>query len=152
MRKVPTATTLTQSDNNETEWKTLASAFVLGEALIDSVFKDTIMDALRAKVCSTSGHTMWSCGGEMVKMLYEGTPEGSAAGKFMVDVYTLHAGEKELELVRAQLPKDFFYDMFVLIIKGSTTRPLNDFPGTWTCKYHGHKPSEPCYLNSMNDG
>ena len=58
-RKIPNAAALSQSqDDNETEWKTLAEAYVLGDALLDTAFKDHVIDALRAKVQSPSGHTI----------------------------------------------------------------------------------------------
>ena len=163
MRKIPTKAVLSQSpQDHETEWKTLAEAYVLGDALIDTPFKDVILDALYAKVRSTSGHTIWSCGGQITEIIYC-LPESSPARRFILDIYKKHAGEKDLASMFNEAPKEFFYDLAMAGKMGVTARALDTF-GTYPsgdywnpntechpCTYHSHREPEHCYLKSTSD-
>lgn len=66
MQKIRTATYTQNYDENEKEWMNLAAAYVLGNELLDTAFKDSVIDALRAKVRSLSGNTIWPYGGELI--------------------------------------------------------------------------------------
>ena len=134
----------------------------MGDALIDAPFKDVILDALYAKVRSTSGHTIWSCGGQITEIIYC-LPESSPARRFILDIYKKHAGEKDLASMFNEAPKEFFYDLAMAGKMGVTARALDTF-GTYPsgdywnpntechpCTYHSHREPEHCYLKSTSD-
>lgn len=146
-KNIPTATTLSQTnEDNEAEWKLLTASYVLGDVIIDVMFKDTIIDALQAKVKSTSGHTLWPCGGEIIQVIYDSTLEGSPLRRFIVQVYAYHAGQVELASALESAPKEFFYDILVAERLIRTPRPLKDFLVFWQCVYHSHGLTGDCYM------
>ena len=146
--KIPTAVHLQDCEENEKEWTTLASAYALGEEILDTAFKDTVIDALRAKVNSTLGPTMWLSGGEIIKIIYGGTPEGSAARTFLVDIYSFNASKKDLACAFDDAPKDFYFDVAATrhrMNQRLLAPSISAKPGV--CVYHSHRKDEGCYLD-----
>jgi len=92
MRGIP----LTAPDNDDdelhyTDWRNLAAAFVVDEAVMDNHFKDTVMDALCAKARSRKGPTLWNYMNGMVAKIYEGTVARSPARSWLLGVFLHHA-------------------------------------------------------------
>ena len=151
-RKIPSIPAAANSSaEHEIEFATLAAAYALGEALIDTTFKDTVIDALRAKVRSASGTRLWIVGGEAIKVIYEGTPEASAARTFLVDVYASLASDKDMANTFDKAPKDFYYDVAIALKKRASTEFMAQFGGVQPvpCRYHCHVKGERCYLEQQ---
>ena len=148
MRKILTTSDPASLEENEKEFATLAAAYTLGEAILDTAFKDTIIDALRAKIRPTPSPYIWHFGGEIIRTIYEGTPEGSMARAFLVNLYTSHASEDDLTSATVEAPKDFYVDVAVALRKRTETKPTPCFPNTKhsMCLYHSHGKEQPCYL------
>ena len=156
-----TATSTSNEEQHHAEWKALAESYVVGEVLLDIPFKDSVIDALRAKIQSTSGHTIWSCGGDLIKIIYSGTSESSPARMLLADVYASIKRTKELTAVYDKAPKDFFYNVSLVCNRWVANleqrmpdyEPLKDF---WfcsdlSCKYHCHLDSAECYLQEHSN-
>lgn len=138
----------TCSVNDKSEWLNLARAYVLGQAVVDINFKDTVIDAMRAKVKSASGPSIWLVASELVRIIYNGTPEDSPARRFLVDLYHGHAGEGDME--KGVFPSDFLFDLTraALTRCGVHKTPVTNLGGSSVikCKYHEHGENA-CYAD-----
>lgn len=134
--------------DEELEWLNLANALVLGEAFIDVDFKDTIMDALRAKVKSFSGHTFWNVASRVVRIIYDGTPQTSAARRFLVAIYHGHGEAKDLDS-KDGFPSDFLLDLARASLSSRTKTPVTSLgdKSFMKCNYHEHGESQACYTD-----
>lgn len=132
------------------DWKTLAGAYVVGEEVLDSAFKDVVMDALRAKLVGKKGATIWTSMPQMIQLIYEGTPTNAPARRFLVDVYCFHATEGDIDELAFCGINDFFLDTmraFARIRKGlAVTRFGGDNPSMCRCHGHDLAAGEVCYL------
>ncbi|EME40096.1 hypothetical protein DOTSEDRAFT_38099 [Dothistroma septosporum NZE10] len=88
------------------EWIDLAKSYVLGEALIDTVLTDIIMDTIRAKVLGESGDTIWKAAVELVQIVNESTLRKAHARRFLVDLYHYHAHTNHLEAGKDDFSRD----------------------------------------------
>ena len=118
------------------EWQNLAASFVLGEAVIDSAFKD-VMDTILAKVRNERGRTIIEAGPAMLTTIYAGTPVGSPARKFMVAVYRAYAQQEHVSEVVQGLPQEFLGE---LTLKSIGNRSTVSVEGIWwnNWDYHSH--------------
>ncbi|KAK4497223.1 hypothetical protein PRZ48_011673 [Zasmidium cellare] len=123
------------------EWKVLAKAYVLGEELIDVDFKDTVIDALRAKFKSKEGGTVWEVAADLVRIIYGGTSADSTARRFMADLYHGYALASTFE--ERSLPSDFLFDL----ARVGLTRVLKNQMSCARCEYHEHGADKACYLD-----
>ncbi|KAI5361704.1 hypothetical protein Slin14017_G084370 [Septoria linicola] len=109
---------------------TLAEAYILGEELIDSAFQDSIMTSFRAMSSLARTPIVRSVIAEVVKIIYEGTPESSAARQFVAILYSEHMSKKDLKTRRDSFPVDFLFD--VLMHKAPETKLHDTSPLTST--------------------
>lgn len=142
---------------HDSEWTTLSTAYVLGEAILDDEFKDDIMDALCSKIRSMAGSTIWRCYDQIVKLIYEGTTDASKARSFLVDLFTWHGAAVDLASICEVAPKEFFVDVAVALQKKRAensvhSEPLKAFGRrlSQACQYHSHGEHEDC--NAGNPG
>jgi hypothetical protein len=96
----------------------LACCYVLGEELLDTTFKRTIMRALCQKLRDSAvPATIWEVAPAMVTILYEGTPEKSPARRFMCDLFKhlciRKCGRQQIAACQGKVPQDFFYDLLM---------------------------------------
>ncbi|KAF2166273.1 hypothetical protein M409DRAFT_55126 [Zasmidium cellare ATCC 36951] len=139
---LPSATVWTSA------WGLLADAFVLGEELMDTEFKDTVMDSFRAKAQGEHGRSFWLSAPEIVHTIYDGTPSSSAARKFVVDIFYNHAESAVLDKTE-EYPTDFLLDLCRKSLSRANRTPMAA-PGdvyTLSCIYHEHGKDGKCYLN-----
>ncbi|KAF2444403.1 hypothetical protein P171DRAFT_444593 [Karstenula rhodostoma CBS 690.94] len=76
--------TIPRPDDNAPDHKDypfLAKLYVLGEELLDAIFKNRTIDAIIAVYIKSK---LWPIG-ETIRIIYEGTPEGSPARRLMAD-------------------------------------------------------------------
>lgn len=126
---------------DDTEWMVLASAYVLGEQLIDMDFKNTVIDALRAKIKSKDGMTVWKVASELVHIIYASDSKDSPARRFMVDLYHGHGGASNLE--DRGLPSDFLFDLARVGLSRIIKKPVSSA----RCEYHEHGTDKACYID-----
>ncbi|KAK4497222.1 hypothetical protein PRZ48_011672 [Zasmidium cellare] len=132
----------------DSEWACLAHAFALGEELMDTEFKDTIMDALRAKAQSYNGESIWPVAANVVRIIYDGTPAQSPARKFIVDIYHSHADATALDSTDG-FPAEFLLDLSRISLSRRIKTKMTE-PGacsTTSCVYHEHGKEGKCYVN-----
>jgi len=147
-RKIPTAIDKPGHKGN-VEYIRLSQAYCLGEKLMDTAFKDAIIDAiiLKAVTPASDGHT-WSPVGEAVRFIYDGTPENSPARKLFVTMYVWCGSEDWITFwaKREDLPKDFLIDLTTALLS-HRTRPKGIGPwiGSNTCQWHSHDKETICY-------
>jgi hypothetical protein len=129
------------------EWGVLCSAYILGEKLQDSEFKDTVIDAMIEKI---NEEPMFEFNPEMVVEIYENTPPQSHARRLLVDLYTFAGKSSWLSKEKREfLHEDFLYALLVQFMK-SKEKPVGiiaPYHHQSTCAYHEHggKLQGPCY-------
>ena len=127
------------------EYQNLAAAFVLGEALIDNTFKDTVMNALLAKARRDDDRKIFTAGPRMVKTIYEGTPTCSPARKFMVEIYHGHSRSIDMVTAAPELPHEFLVALSAGLLRVRKLQALNNLQGSGSsCAYHSHGPDQAC--------
>ena len=126
------------------EFRRLATAFVLGEALLDVAFKDTIIDTLLFRVCSDTGRQVFTAGAEIAKIVYDGTPTESPARQLLIDIYRNHAYEPDMTHVGRDLPHEFLLDVAVALVGKGKPQPLKQLQEKGTCDYHSHGSNVAC--------
>ncbi|KAK5125111.1 hypothetical protein LTR85_000786 [Meristemomyces frigidus] len=149
MRGIPlTAPDKDDDAQHRAEWKNLAAAFVVGEAVMDDPFKDAIMDALCAKARSPKGATLWAVMNAVVQTLYDGAPPSSPARKWLLAVFIHHAPDDALDPNTGDLPKHFVWDLARAHTDGR--KPLSVMElgsgAALKCTYHSHGEAEECPL------
>lgn len=123
----------------------LLNAYIFGEKIQDSDFKDAIIDAIIEEseeegVYYTDARTIWEC-----------TPPGALIRRCVVDVYVWGGGEEWLEDV-SFLNQDFLVELGRALYK--KIESPEDYTGVApflrdSCLYHEHtSKGEPCYKAS----
>ncbi|KAF2166274.1 hypothetical protein M409DRAFT_55127 [Zasmidium cellare ATCC 36951] len=130
-----------ETPKDDAEWRVLASAYALGEKLIDIDFKNTVIDALRAKVKSKIGNTVWKVAPELVRIIYAGDSKDSPARRFVVDLYHGHGGASNLD--DRSLPSDFLFDL----ARVGLVRTIKRHVSSERCEHHEHGKDKACYID-----
>lgn len=134
-------------DTTQSEWIELANCIVLGEALLDVKFKDTVIDALAKKSASSSKLLFKGpVALQAVTTIYDGTPTGSKAREFFVDLAFRVFSPLGFHELQPNLPREFLeeYSMACTIYK--KVESINEF-APWKshkCWYHSHAANQPC--------
>lgn len=99
-------------DGDTCKFVLLSELYVLAEMLMDATTKDIILAAIQAQT-NDVGMTgkEYIPDTHAVRIIYQGTPEGSPARQFMVNLYTESAIHVLADTVSADIPKDFLYDL-----------------------------------------
>ncbi|KAK3706829.1 hypothetical protein LTR37_012508 [Vermiconidia calcicola] len=116
---------------------------------MDTAFKDTAVDILKIRIRSSKyAHLLSHDGGDIIKTIYEGTPEGSAARALLVHVFAFYGSAIDLAAVFDHAPKDFYYDIAVAMRQVIDAGAKKGFWHSLTkCHYHCHQGEEQCYLS-----
>lgn len=99
------------------EYVLLSKLFVLAEKLMDDKSKAVILDSLAA--CALKPRwdgRLYYPGIDAIQIIYEGTPEGSCARAWLVDVYTQHVSSSFLTEKPNTVPKDFLQDLSISLL------------------------------------
>jgi hypothetical protein len=125
------------------EYALLAKAFVLGDRLRDVDFANAVMDAMVEK-CQTpaSDGKIWYPEADVVKYVYDNTPDSSPVRRFFVDVIS-HNERGGWLGSKVDLPKDFLYDLSSALLTFELDRANQaGNPSTGgnliRCGYHQH--------------
>lgn len=133
------------------EYIHLAKAYVLGDFLSDSHFKDAVLDAILEKSTSTaSDGQKWNPVGPVIRYIYDNTLDCSNARQLLIDLYTLHGRGDWLKdwADPDDLPKDFLLNLAIALLD-KRSQPKEATPLD-ACRYHQHKPNHSCYKNKMS--
>ncbi|KAK5173179.1 uncharacterized protein LTR77_003301 [Saxophila tyrrhenica] len=87
------------------EWNVLASAYILGEMLLDAAFRDTVIDSLQRKQCRCGKKELCLGTHMAAEKLFAGTAESSMARKWAIDVAarSMAMGDVEASLLSKNL-------------------------------------------------
>lgn len=142
-----------ESDVDETtdpEYVPLGKLYALGEHLIDTTFKDCVINAFVAKSkAKDKDGRYWYPAGHVVNIIYENTSAGSPARRLVVDLHVRYGYEKWIQLTNEKLNYDFLMDLSLALIKerklpeGSRMNYILAEGGD-LCKYHNHAGDKPC--------
>lgn len=116
----------------------LVSAYLLGDYLIDDLFKDAIMSALFDKLYEHSKISVSHICAETVTAIYVGTPAGSRARKFLVDAVRDRCSRDDLTAILTTTPQKFQTDL-TLSYASEKGRGYWDGWRLRKCDYHRHE-------------
>lgn len=141
---VPRQDGVPAAGNAKADWTHLANAYAVGEKLIDIDFKDTVIDAFRAKIKSLDAGTVWEVAPEVVRIIYSSTPRDSPARRLIVDLYYGHGSLSDLT-AGDDLPSDFLLELSRVGLSHIGKRPVSNA----RCEYHEHKTGldNTCYID-----
>jgi len=93
------------------EYLLLAECYIMGEKIMDTGFKNAVLEALVDKERSPPfyGSRLPSKGA--ICIIYEGTREGSPARRLLVDMWAASAGEKCAQHIDEFLPHSFVLEL-----------------------------------------
>ncbi|OCL08416.1 hypothetical protein AOQ84DRAFT_388851 [Glonium stellatum] len=144
-RKIPTALN-EPGRKGHAEYIRLSQAYCLGEMLMDTTFKDAIVDAIISKaVTPAADDDCWYPDGKAIGLIYDGTPKDSPARELLVAFYHC-CGDSDWITKEDDLPKDFLMDLTIALLDGRP-KPEDRYP--WklldTCQWHSHGKETACY-------
>ena len=130
--------------HSNSEWGRLPRAWIFGDKLLSTSFKDAIADAVIVKILDTN---KWPA--DMHEHIY---PESSSAfpfRKLCVDIALWRWTEHAIPSVKfdSQWAGFFYYDYMLALdkVKKTGRQGVTPFAGEETCEYHGHDKDKPCY-------
>jgi len=112
----------------------LAKVYVLGEELMDSKFKNDVLDTIIATATEARSFPV----GKAVAIIYQGTTSSSPARRLIVDFYTGLANNKTWTDGLKDCPKDFLVDA----MKALVTRRARDEKRPWVEDFRLYHESE----------
>ncbi|KAL0260913.1 hypothetical protein SLS55_004605 [Diplodia seriata] len=133
-------------DSVHTAYTVFVHAYILGDALLDSAFKNAAVDALIKRVHETN---CYPCA--LAALIYTNT-SGSASPlrRLLVDFYAYAykrewfvGGDRSLDMEDG--PREFFRDVLVKVVKVKEIEEPDEFP--WmldACQYHDHPDGVIC--------
>ena len=107
-------------------WELLTRAYLLGERLLDTTFKDIVMDGMLARVNENEGGTLSYPTKKAIKAMYEGTCEGSLGRQFFAEVTADYASKSSFARGKDVYPAEFLFD-FGKILLGKRAGESRDF-------------------------
>lgn len=110
-RQLPILPDDLDEDSAQTEgYHTLAYAYVLGERLMDTAFKNAIASAYVLYARGTPPGKRAYPSNEEIRILYDGTGEKSPIRKLLIDIWCCRGKHEWLDL-DADLPKEFLVEV-----------------------------------------
>ena len=103
----------------------LAKLYVVAEELMDTKSKNMIVTGMLSRSGDPGGPFFPD--GEAIEILYSGTPESSQARRLFVDLFCLHADDKDaITKHKSKFPMDFLVDLSSELInqRGKTVDQL----------------------------
>ncbi|USP73218.1 hypothetical protein yc1106_00492 [Curvularia clavata] len=121
-------TTAEDLDNTEVDFEfcTLSKCYVLGEKLMDTAFKNAIIDAFTEAKFETPHLDLPSPGVIPVTIIYDGTPKNSPARRLMIKMWSKYATADWAPLLE-DMPSEFNANLFrAVMIKKRASRDKID--------------------------
>lgn len=119
---------------------------------MDVAFKDTVLDALRAKSRVEGGKVFLKMP-EFMTIVYRGTSPDSVARKFIIDMHLRYADLADFDTIASHAPVDFFRDPPRAFMAKRALMSPNAFngPRSEKCAYHDHGKDRPTVLLRWKD-
>lgn len=137
---------------DQADWEILAEAAALGQQLMDSAFKHSVMDTMVffAATAEEGGEKVANqllCHALPIQTVYDATPECSGFRNIMLDVFRRHEDFLE-QICDDILPNDFLKSLALKLLK-----PDNGGSGLAKnpCWYHQHEDGESCYSTAARN-
>lgn len=139
------------ADSMELFWGQFEDAWLLGDRLLSTSFKDAVVDELMDQLRCTDQRPQ-----AMYKAIYKDSVGPSGMRKLLVDITTNTWKQSSL---KKQAPDsqyaEFFYDVAVASMDRSTNFATSVAPyqcGSWGCgcHYHDHLSDAGCYKEMFN--
>ncbi|PPJ52863.1 hypothetical protein CBER1_11312 [Cercospora berteroae] len=132
---------------HDKESRQLMNAWVLGDKLLDTDFKDALMDALVGRLRDTQAFAGLRLA---TSFIYSKTPDGSAPRRLLTDIYTYHGASWWVdEVMHSGLQETYAVDFLKDLSKRQLTQRgpsiLNSaayMAAKTSCAYHDHKPGK----------
>lgn len=128
----------------------LAKLYVLGEALLDTVFRDRIIDVIVtcARESISGGNGKWPTR-KTVDTIYNGTPNGSPARHLMVSMHVLKGTESWVDEDAESCDHEFAVELARALLKDrkptvDSDKKYKEILQGVPCSYHGHGADETC--------
>ncbi|KAI9925739.1 hypothetical protein ASPWEDRAFT_29557 [Aspergillus wentii DTO 134E9] len=131
----------------------MTEAYVLGEDISDTNFKDTVIYALQHQITRivASGFDVGELLLKATVKAYGNTPESSPIHRFLIDQYVKQGGAQHSRgpVETDDIPKEFYIDLSVALISTENRKQPKLFVGM--CQYHCHGHDEPtkCYRKKL---
>lgn len=118
-------------------------AYALGDALLDSDFKDAVSDALILECTTLQDDQYWVPHLEDRKILYWSTRRGSKLRSILVHMVALH----DVEVISDEEPHELLLDLTRLKMNGTEKKtPGKMVEAVANCEFHEHERGfENCY-------
>ena len=129
--------------HRDAEWGRLPDAWILGEKLLSTSFKDATVDAIIAKVVDRNA---WPTA--MQEDIYPKSSGSSKIRKLLVDIAAWEWTEDSMSRrEQGQEWAQFYFDLSTTLIKINREGTKREAPykGEDTCIYHEHGEEQPCY-------
>jgi hypothetical protein len=110
----------------------LAKAYVFGEKVMDTAFKNTIIDCTVANVVESNSFP----GSRAMNIIYGGTPDGSPARRLIVDFYAYAAYVTSETDVWAKNIRNFSKELLVDVLIATVTKRPGLGKGPWESAAH----------------
>lgn len=126
------------------EWARLSQAWIFGEAVLSTAFKDAVVDAMIAKFKQTSiGLT------NVQRAIYQHSTTNSKIRCLLVDNAVWDWSRHAFDAFSSKEPVDFFFDLARALhqYRRSGLEGKAPYYGSNTCVYHEHGQESPCYKN-----
>ena len=131
------------ANGTDVEWQRLQNAWLIGDKLRSTSFKDAIVDAMIPKVMDTGASPV-----EMHQHLYPKSSAASPIRKLLVDIAICGwSGDTMQTRKQISASTTFFFDVAVAMdkIKVSGRQKEAPYSKENTCSYHEHGEHNPCY-------
>lgn len=124
----------------DVEWERLGNAWVFGEVILSTSFKDAVVDAIIAKTVTNGRHPTG-----LQNLIYPVSPSKAGIRTLILDLAVYAWTEDCLE--DPDQPCGFLYDLAIAFLKMKTNGLEKEAPyeSVNTCKYHEHGEEGTCY-------
>ncbi|KAK3615783.1 hypothetical protein LTR22_027303 [Elasticomyces elasticus] len=130
LERTTTSANLKSSDNLP-EYIVLAKAYVFGERIQDSEFKNSVVNAILARASEIIEGKHWYPITSAVDTIYKGTTTGSLGRQLMVEVHVLRGGANFISDDQEMNNKDFLADLARAMLRAARQVQIaaGPFPG-----------------------
>ena len=130
-------------ESHNVEFVKLAHMYVLGEKVQDDTFCDAVIDTTIDKIMyHLADGTRWFATTDPVNIIYGGTPTGSPARRFLVDIYVRYGKSDWVEEER-DVDHEVLLDLARAFLD-SRPQPKRDGIRSSSCQWHKHAGGEGC--------
>ncbi|KAF2121788.1 hypothetical protein BDV96DRAFT_639874 [Lophiotrema nucula] len=112
------------------ELKELARAFLLSEKIQDKLFKNAVLSAI-VECLIPRGRVVYLPNGNVIRIIYNGTPKSSKARALLVDMWAYQATDEFVRGYIDKLPAEFLSDLRKAIPQSRPKLTVGRLPLPW---------------------